>query len=203
MIGSGMIAVSTGRQHGHGGRHRRHHPLVASVGAMQRRALRSLDAAGDRRLPRIAAIAAMIAVVVVIIAPVAAIARGRAALGGLVRTAAFLVIRGKVFVILHPRDDFFTVRQRLGTAALTAIGIGGRRSPADVDAGDAGIDARAAGIRRVDGQARLGSAAHHVDVVSGRRRAGLSAVRRHASRRRIQHLKRLIAALIEISEKKF
>ena len=191
-----MIAVGAWWQHRHRRCHRRHGALVAPFGTMQRRALRSLGAAaartGNGSLPRFAAVTAVVAVV---IPPIASIPRRGSAFGGLVRTAAFLVIRGKVFVILHPRDDFFTVWQRLGTAALTAVGIGGRRSPADVDAGHAGIDARAAGIRRVDGQARLGSAAHHVDVVSGRRRAGLRAVRRHASRRRIQRLKRLIAAL--------
>ena len=196
MIGSGMIAVGAWWQHRHRRCHRRHGALVAPFGTMQRRALRSLGAAaartGNGSLPRFAAVTAVVAVV---IPPIASIPRRGSAFGGLVRTAAFLVIRGKVFIILHPSDDFFTVRQRLWSATLTAIGIGRRRCATDVHARNAGIYAGASGIRGMHGQARLGSSSHHIHVVRRRGRT-LRTEGRHISRRGIEHLEPLIASLI-------
>ena len=207
MIGSRMIAIGAGWQHGHSGRHGGDGAFVIdSFGTMQRRTLRSLtadNAATSRNggnFPRVAAIAAMIAAVI-IIAAIASIPSGRPSLGRFVRTAAFLIIGRKVFIVLHPSDDLFAVWQRFGTASLLAFGIGRRRRAANVDARNAGIDA---GTSRVDGmhrQSRLGPASHHVtdDVVSRRRRTSLRRTESgYISRRRIDvHVKgRIIASLI-------
>ena len=173
MIRSGMISVSTGRQHRHGGRHGGDRAFVASLRPMQGGALRSLSAtagrAGNGGLPGIAAVATMIAAGA--ISSFAPIARGGTAFRGFVRAAAFLEIAGKVFVILHPGDDFFTVRKRFwaGPLGRGCLGVRDCGRAADVNAGNSGIDARASGVGGMDRQSGLGSSAEHVDVVLRRR----------------------------------